>query len=42
MAVSAVVMNEKFQLKMIMNLEKYFASVRKSKRNFRGSCVEYD
>lgn len=29
MAVSAVVMNEKFQLKMIMNLEKYFASVRK-------------
>lgn len=29
MAISAVVMNEKFQLKMIMSLEKYFASVRK-------------
>lgn len=34
MAVSAVVINEKFQLKMIMSLEKYFASVRKELKEF--------
>lgn len=34
MAVSAVVMNGKFQLKTIMSLEKYFASVREELKEF--------